>query len=129
MAGIAIVELVSGIHIVAGRKNRWGVALTPLIILVILSSNMVGCDYMASQPDWTFSWVFFVFSVVDNMVIVVVEVDSIVVVVVKVFVGNVVVVVVELVLWMVVVVVGMKLRQPLADIGHGVSRLLLRLLW
>lgn len=89
---------------------------------------MVGCDYMALEPDQTFSWVFFIFVIVDNVfVVVVVEVDSVVVV------GNIVVVVevvIELVLWKVdIVVVGLVLWRPLADMWHGMSGLFLGLLW
>ena len=65
------------------------VALTPLTVLGILSTGMVGCDYMASELDRTFSQIFFVFAVV---------VTDIMVAVIIVVVGNVVVVVVELVL-------------------------------
>lgn len=57
--------------------------LTPLTVLGILSTGMVGCDYMALELDRTFSQVFFVFVVVAAdivVIVVVVEVDNVVVV-------------------------------------------------
>lgn len=69
------------------EEEQLVIAPTPLTVLRILSLGMVGCNYMPSELDRTFPWVFFVFVVVANadimviVVVVFVEVDNVVAIV------------------------------------------------